>query len=553
MRISYFIFFILVSQVWVFANETSSTSVNTESVSSQAASASNLPPTRPEAVRPKPPYDPNKESSSFVGEAENLDPLRSRRENLKDDEEPVLDDIKQLLDAPPTAESVKAAEPAPAAKLKAPQKKIKKKTNAQIKIKPAQVSKKFVPNSTIKKKSNTNNGVSLSDDDPDLILEKKFNDIYKKFNINPTSIEQWTSVSKNRMSEVYTVMKGDTLWSISETFFGDPLFWPKIWALNRQGILNPHFIVPGMKIRFYPGNSEDLPTLAVGDSSADLAEEEVEPEAPSQLESAANVGSTNATDGLKTPKQAQLFVPKKRNRKTEVYIGQGSEATIIPNSLPEYRSERYYGKPKEVQIDLGKAPVLVTQYQSAIILTDKLVSSDLVLTNEEVSKLKCSVGNVVKAKFVRPAVQKYVILEPLDPLPIKDGVLYSYKKVGIAELVEEGKVRLMSCMSVFTSDNVFVPVEVLADLGTQKTSIEEPTIIGGPQVKDQSLFMFNQYVYLNLGSQIVDDQQSVIVKSQITERPAATIKVLNRFGSYGVGVILQANDTVQLGDRILVK
>ncbi len=553
MRISYFIFFILVSQVWVFANEASSPAVNAESVSSQAASVSNLPPTRPEAVRPKPPYDPNKESSSFVGEAENLDPLRSRRENLKDDEEPVLDDIKQLLDAPPTAESVKAAEPAPAAELRAPQKKIKKKTNAQIKIKPAQVSKKLVQHSKVKKKSNTSIGLSLSDDEPDLSLEKKFNDIYKKFNVNPTSIEQWTAVSQNRMSEVYTVMKGDTLWSISETFFGDPLFWPKIWALNRQGILNPHFIVPGMQIRFYPGNSEDLPTLAVGDSSADLAEEEIEPEAPSQSEVAVNAESTNTADGLKAPKQPQLFVPKKRSRKTEVYIGQASEATIIPNSLPEYRSERYYGQPKEVQIDLGKAPVLVTQYQNAIILTDKLVSSDLVLSNEEISKLKCSVGNVVKAKFVRPAVQKYVILEPLDPLPIKDGVLYSYKKVGIAELVEEGKVRLMSCMSVFTSDNVFVPVEVVADLGTQKTSIEEPTIIGGPQVKDQSLFMFNQYVYLNLGSQIVDDEQSVIVKSQITERPAATIKVLNRFGSYGVGVILQANDTVQLGDRILVK
>jgi len=50
---------------------------------------------------------------------------------------------------------------------------------------------------------------------------------------------------------VYTVVKGDTLWDISDTFYGDPFLWPLLWQQN-QHITNPHLIYPGDKIRLYP-------------------------------------------------------------------------------------------------------------------------------------------------------------------------------------------------------------------------------------------------------------------------------------------------------------
>ncbi|MDG1120914.1 MAG: LysM peptidoglycan-binding domain-containing protein [Glaciecola sp.] len=42
----------------------------------------------------------------------------------------------------------------------------------------------------------------------------------------------------------HIVVKGDTLWDISETFLSDPWLWPKVWQSNPE-IRDPHLIYPG--------------------------------------------------------------------------------------------------------------------------------------------------------------------------------------------------------------------------------------------------------------------------------------------------------------------
>ncbi|MBN2126456.1 MAG: LysM peptidoglycan-binding domain-containing protein [Deltaproteobacteria bacterium] len=45
-------------------------------------------------------------------------------------------------------------------------------------------------------------------------------------------------------TRTHIVTKGDTLWSISEYYYGDPDLWPKLWQMN-PFITNPHLLNPG--------------------------------------------------------------------------------------------------------------------------------------------------------------------------------------------------------------------------------------------------------------------------------------------------------------------
>ena len=54
--------------------------------------------------------------------------------------------------------------------------------------------------------------------------------------------------------EFHVVKKGDTLWDLSENYYGNPWAWPQVWSLNPQ-IENPHWIYPGDQVRTAEGNT----------------------------------------------------------------------------------------------------------------------------------------------------------------------------------------------------------------------------------------------------------------------------------------------------------
>jgi nucleoid-associated protein YgaU len=66
----------------------------------------------------------------------------------------------------------------------------------------------------------------------------------------------------------YTIQEGDTLFDICDQLLDESTYWPKLWSLNPD-IKNPHFIWPGMVLRFYSGD-ELLPPFLEVENENDL-------------------------------------------------------------------------------------------------------------------------------------------------------------------------------------------------------------------------------------------------------------------------------------------
>lgn len=123
----------------------------------------------------------------------------------------------------------------------------------------------------------------------------------------------------------YTIVKGDTLWGLSERFMKDPHYWPDLWARNPK-VTNPHFIFPGQTLKIFDGKIE----------IADAPAEETKPAEPAP--------------------------PLQETAKETVFTVTGGEGFLMEKDIPPsgmiistYQNRQIIGTDDIVYTDLGRA------------------------------------------------------------------------------------------------------------------------------------------------------------------------------------------------------
>lgn len=101
---------------------------------------------------------------------------------------------------------------------------------------------------------------SVKFDPPDLNFEQELHRQY----LRSRGLADRPAITSDSYIENYRIQSGETLWSLSQTLYGDGHFWPKVWAQN-QSITNPHLIRKGHNLQFMLGSEDDTPSFRVSE------------------------------------------------------------------------------------------------------------------------------------------------------------------------------------------------------------------------------------------------------------------------------------------------
>jgi hypothetical protein len=144
----------------------------------------------------------------------------------------------------------------------------------------------------------------------------------------------------------YTVVRGDTLWGISQRYTDSPWRWPELWNMNREQIRNPHLIYPGYVIIL------DRERARLSIASGETAGPSATP-LPG-----AETGSTGSAAVL--PSGTVKRAPRVRSEQL---------ARLAIPSIPPGAIEPFLTRPLVIEPDgLDKAPTIVgTQYDRVFV------------------------------------------------------------------------------------------------------------------------------------------------------------------------------------------
>lgn len=537
--------------------------------------------------------DWNSESSSFVPDPDPIDPLPPKNENLKDEDGLIVEDIRQVLDQPlpplpaPPPEQV-ASPPAPVEELNPPPPEIVPSVTEEAKTQPS-VDVPAEPKEIIKKPRNKKSASSsgggkskrkskrYSNNDPDLELEKRFHSLYKRMHAQPTSMQVWDAVTAPRKAELYMIQKGDNLYNISGTLFGDSQFWPKIWSLNEMDILNPHFIQPGNPIYFYPGTYDQPPTIGV-EKTENTITPKVEPSSPQEEKPQADltneIQESAPEDGMDAIERSRLPIVSeekaidgrnydrqntewKKNIIVKSKDSLGEEPAVLPRSLPEYFSGKYF-EPKKADftLDIKKAEVPeVVVPPNPYIVTSTVLVPDFAIPSSEADAIQCKENHFVR-KVEKINLQagsgRYFVLEKLPIISENFKTTNIYRWIATADINEELSLRLLKCRQLINSDALIISQEKMSAVADPlESGGRDMEIIEGLDFVNQVLVGASQFVLVSAISDFVQPDQVYSIYSNMAGSNVGKIKIVKRKGQLAVGYVLEASDAIQLNDKLV--
>lgn len=384
--------------------------------------------------------------------------------------------------------------------------------------------------------------IALAQDQADLKKEKRFHDVYKKYNQAPTSEEVW-SRSTSGKQENYIIQSGDTLWGVSDTLFADPQYWPKVWSLNSGSIGNPHEVHVKQVVRFTAGTAGEPPSIQL----TEMTESDRNLVLVTEQEKAV----------LKDIKIPDVAKPAKT-------------VLEVPESLPEWQYKRQSGKDKLI-MDLSTRP---GKYQSAKMSLNYQIRSQVPRSIGEVKETEFGLQQVgdhhfVYVQMLKSQVKKFIAVKKIgelesDTASNKGHIWQIQAELELQDLVDS-KTKLYRALVTRSYEPLDVGSQLVDeqvaqyDLTVPSTAeTQHGEIIGGQFEEKRLMLSPGQIVFLS-GKGYQDGHAYSIFKNRelrIEDSDAKSnaleigrVKVIRVDGDYVTAVLVSANEEILVGDK----
>ncbi len=316
---------------------------------------------------------------------------------------------------------------------------------------------------------------------------------------------------KTNHPDEYTVKKGDTLWDISSTFLNSPWLWPEIWQVNPQ-IENPHLIYPG-----------DLIRLVYMDGQPRLTLERTLKLAPGTTKLSPSVRVQSAEDAITT-------IPLDR---IDAFM---SHSRILETDLLENAPYMLAGPQGRVITGAGDSAYARGQFDANI-------------ENYGIYRK----GKIYKDPDTKEILGLYaqgigtVSVDKVDNDVATLAVVHAYEEVRPGDHLLPSEDRLV--------DSTFYPSAPDSEINGQIIDVEG----GVTQVGKFNVVMINrgEREGLQIGNVLAIYKRGELIRDrvkggmvQLPDERAGLLMVFRTFDKISLGIVLEADRTLSVGDKL---
>lgn len=234
----------------------------------------------------------------------------------------------------------------------------------------------------------------------------------------------------------HAVVKGDTLWDISEKYYQNPWVWPKIWEANKLQISNPHWIYPEQ-------------VFIIPDKSALVPKQAELPQAENVQSPAQEAAPENVPEKVEEQKAEEPSVQEAEPAQEEAV----EQAAAVETQEEEKEAEQAVAEPVPVEqeepaVKEEQPPVLkkldksTKYYQEESFIAPEYWEGDGLIIGDKGKKLLISSGDTVFINLgsdkVKPGMSCMVyrkIGRFIDP-STRDFLGYEVHRVGRLEITD---------------------------------------------------------------------------------------------------------------------